>query len=149
MKNLFKCLSFLVFIKFTIEKIHFTKTYPNCGSIGGILRNFVNYCIINNFDYCNNGLNPENCNLRESLYGNKCCYVSLRLNGTQYSFCGANDRKVKTDIEIQKFMEEIQEKYDYIPKETDIKKILKIDCVGEKINYKKVFSFIILILFIL
>ncbi len=149
MKNLFMSL-FLVFIKFTIEKIHFTKTYPNCGSIRGILQNLINYCIINkNYENCNDGLNPENCNLRESLYGNKCCYVSLRLNGTQYSFCGANDRKVKTDKEIQKFMEEIQEKLDYIPKDIDIKNILKIDCVGEKINYNKIFSLIILTLFIL
>ena len=149
MKKFFIFLLFSVLAKITLEEINYKKSYDSCGTIRAILEYFINYCVINKrIKDCYDGFNPQNCNLRDSIYGNKCCYVSLRYNGTLYNFCGSNDKKVKTDIQIQEFMKEMQKRHDYLPNDTNIEEILSIDCAGEKTNYKKVFSLIIFILLI-
>ena len=97
-----------------------------------------------NVEECNNLLTEAE---KES---DSCCYISVLLkNNTWYNYCGklSNTDKKEMDNVINNFIGSYKE---YISGDGDekMKKSLKIDCLGERFNFKFIILLISLLSFI-
>ena len=98
-------------------------------------------------DYASNVEECNNLLTKDQKESDSCCYISVLLkNNTWYNYCGklSNMDKKEMDNVINKFIGSYK---DYISGDGDekMKKSLKIDCLGERLNFK----FIILLISIL
>ena len=104
----------------------------------------------NSFEYASNAEQCNNMLTDTQKENDSCCYISVRLkNNTWYYYCGklSNTDKKEMDNVINYYIGNYS---DYISGDNNekMKKSLKIDCLGERFNYKYIILLISLLSFI-
>ena len=104
----------------------------------------------NSFEYASNAEQCNNILTEAEKETDSCCYISVLLkNNTWYYYCGklSNTDKEEMDNVINNYIEKYS---DYISGDNNekMKKNLKIDCLGERFNFKFIILLISLLSFI-
>ena len=150
MKDVFLYLYFIIFsLSYLVSgNINYIKdpinSKLNCDDISSGKNLNIRFEYASNTEQCNNLLTEA------EKENDSCCYISVRLkNNTWYNYCGklSNTDKEAMDNVINDYISKYSE---YISGDDNekMKKNLKIDCLGERFNFKFIILLISLISFI-
>ena len=141
-------ISFNYFVKGNINYIKNQNSFLNCNE--NILDKNTDKNLEKRADYASNAEQCNNLLTDAEKENDSCCYISVQFkNNTWYNYCGKISNTDKKDMDnVINYYIGNYSTYIYGDDNEKMKKSLKIDCLGERFNFKFIILLISLLSFI-